>query len=249
MRSLTVTSGNSTGMSGGRAAFSLVEVMIAIGILGIGMTMIAAIFPAAIRENEISTNSTLGKIICENGLTLGRLALTADVGNNGTASSDPAIPSEVYSDMLKVFANEGKTDVLDIGAQHYPYGENESRLGFVLLARKANKGYQLVTVAYRKAEAAGTVTAKSITCKVISTTITNASGAELRVGSPLIDRITGKYATIVATNPDGTTGTLDQLIGTAGTSGYYVIIETKQGQVGKRSPAIATIATHTGLRP
>ena len=69
---------------------------------------------------------------------------------------------------------------------------------------------------------------------------------KLRVGSPLIDKKTGKYATIVATNPDGTTGTLDQLIGTPGTSGYYVIVESGGA---RRSPAIATIATHTGLRP
>lgn len=225
-------------MSGGRTAFSLVEVMIAIGILGIGMTMIAAIFPAAIKENEISANSTLGKIICENGLALGRVSLTAD-------TDDDKI-TEVDSVTLMVYADENNTGILAKGDQHYPYGDSGSRLGFVLLARKSSKGYQLVTVAYRKVDASNEVTAKSITCSVSagSKDITNASN--LRVGSPLIDQSTGQYATIVSTNSTGMTGKLDQEIKDTPVFNAFVIVEDNQTT---RSPAIATMATHAGLRP
>jgi len=237
MRSLTVTSGNFAGTPGGRAAFSLVEVMIAIGILGIGMTMIAAIFPAAIKQNEISANSTLGKIICENGLTLGRIALTADTAENKN--------TEVNSATLDMFADESKNNVIAAEDQHYPSGETDSRLGFVLLARKAGKGYQLVTVAYRKANAGNTVTADSITCSVNAGSTDISGATNLRVGSPLIDKDTGQYATIVATNSTGTTGTLDQSISTDVTSAYVI----RESGEDRRSPAIATMATYTGLWP
>ena len=46
-----------------RSAFTMMELMIAVAVLGIGMTMAAALFPAAIRENQISINDTIGNLI------------------------------------------------------------------------------------------------------------------------------------------------------------------------------------------
>ena len=68
---------------------------------------------------------------------------------------------------------------------------------------------------------------------------------KLRVGSPLIDKKTGKYAIIVSVTSDYNGGTLDRPINISGL-GAYVIVESGGA---RRSPAIATIATHTGLRP
>ncbi|MBT3201058.1 MAG: prepilin-type N-terminal cleavage/methylation domain-containing protein, partial [Phycisphaerales bacterium] len=50
--------------------FTLAEILVALGIMAIGMAMVAAIFPAALAFNKSSTNDTRGMIICENGFTL-----------------------------------------------------------------------------------------------------------------------------------------------------------------------------------
>ena len=52
----------------GSKAFTLMELLIAIGILAVGGAMAAALFPAAIKENQSSYNDTLGTIICDNAL-------------------------------------------------------------------------------------------------------------------------------------------------------------------------------------
>lgn len=50
------------------AAFTLAEVLIAIGVLGVGLTMAASLFPAAMIETERSVNASIGTLICENAL-------------------------------------------------------------------------------------------------------------------------------------------------------------------------------------
>ncbi len=55
--------------------FTLVEVLIAVGILGVGLSMAASVFVAAMKENEKSYNDSVGMMICKNGLTLGEVVL------------------------------------------------------------------------------------------------------------------------------------------------------------------------------
>jgi Tfp pilus assembly protein PilV len=73
--------------------FTLAEVLISVGILGVGMTMAAALWPAAIRENQNSANSTLGPIICENGIAViqAKYRINA-VGTKMTVLADPNAP-------------------------------------------------------------------------------------------------------------------------------------------------------------
>ena len=52
--------------------FSLIELMIAIGILAIGAAMIASAFPIAMLENKESIEHTMGAVVAENALAICR---------------------------------------------------------------------------------------------------------------------------------------------------------------------------------
>ena len=49
-----------------RGGFSLAEVLIALGILAIGLAMAAALIPASLKINEDATGHITGAIICQN---------------------------------------------------------------------------------------------------------------------------------------------------------------------------------------
>ena len=227
----------------GRGGFTLAEILIALGILAIGMSMVAAIFPAAMELNRISANSTLGTIICENGLALAEMVLTAEVVD--------------LSDNLEIYADDKKVTYLTQLQQRYPTEVADSRTGFVLMAGKAKNTvgvYQLITVAYRKTEAANTVELVQTTCNISGLKITGANN--LRIGSPLINRSTGIFAYIDSINQERTEGTLDikpgdsRLVGPAARrmsgGSCYVLIEN--GADNRRSPAIGIMSKMTGLQ-
>ena len=50
--------------------FSLIELLIAIFILGIGIISIAALFPAGIAQQQKSTDDLIGSIVARNALTI-----------------------------------------------------------------------------------------------------------------------------------------------------------------------------------
>ena len=52
--------------------FSLIELMIAIGILAIGAAMVASAFPVAMLENKESIEHTMGAVVAENALAICR---------------------------------------------------------------------------------------------------------------------------------------------------------------------------------
>lgn len=60
---------------GSSVGFSLVEVLIAIGILGVGLSFSAALFPAAIQEGAYASSNVLGNIMSENALAVARAKL------------------------------------------------------------------------------------------------------------------------------------------------------------------------------
>jgi len=201
--------------------FSLAELMIAIGILGIGLAMALSLFPAALKENERSQNSILGVTICENGLSLAKLVLkSTDLTASTLVDKTSSMPSTTY-----------------------PYGTAGGSFGYIILGRFLGAdSYQLVAVAYRKADTAHSVIAQSISCSTSGTSVTGAGGS-LRTGSPLIDKGSGKYATILTTTNNYSDGTLDRDIG-AVTSAYVI----QESGVPDISPAMATLVTKTGLR-
>lgn len=72
---MTPTTYNSPTQRRNATAFSLIEVLLALGILAVGLTMAMAIFPVAVKENESSFNDVLGSLVTENALAICELAL------------------------------------------------------------------------------------------------------------------------------------------------------------------------------
>jgi len=238
-----------------RRGFTLAEILVALGILAIGMSMVAALFPAAMEFNRTSTNSTLGTIICENGLILSELALTSQ-----------AVDALPMQGRLVVVADDGSGHDVYISKndQHYPTGQATARTGFTMLARKipgTESTYQLVTVAYRKTD-------KDNKVALVPVTLTFATGAanrhiietinqpnKVKIGTPLINSETGEFAFVNSINTNATSATLDIDPAKRDITGgaiYYVLVElTPTGQIineMRRSPAIGAMSKVTGLR-
>ncbi|MDP7635995.1 MAG: prepilin-type N-terminal cleavage/methylation domain-containing protein [Phycisphaerae bacterium] len=252
-----------------RTAFTLAEVMIAIGILGVGMAMVASVFPAAIKANRLSTNSTLGTIICENGLAMAKLVFTADVSPYGSDADRWEVSNTTLTRDRRIDEGTFGREFLPITEQHYPNGtvNNPNQLGYAVLIRKIDldddtnpsgykkqeEGYQICSVAYRK-QSGGSVSWGYVQVGGID----NDGGAQvkiigndidLRQGSPLIFVNTGDYGIIMQIDRTVTpiTVTLDRPILSVNKTTYALIL--KEDGEPDRSPAIATMFTRTGLRP
>ena len=193
--------------------FTLSEMLVAIFIMGIGLTMAASLFPVAVKENEASTNYTVGTIICQNGLSIAKANLKT--GDLPTANGDPS--HDLLADVTD------KLPISPVYMDRYPLSESDTdldkvktRRGFLILGRQnaaPATDCLLVIVSYSQAfpQADATADVKSVymTCNVDGVDITGAS-ENLIEGSPLIDRTTGNYATIVAVDSaDAKKGTLD----------------------------------------
>ena len=98
---------NSHSGNRGRSGFSLIEVLLSVGILGVGMSMVAAIFPVAAREAQDSSNAELGSIMCDNALGIVKAILSGGQRDYGTITT--ATPSTALIDGV----NTGITTITD----------------------------------------------------------------------------------------------------------------------------------------
>lgn len=214
--------------AGGRAGFTLAELLISIGILGVGLTMSAALFPAGLAANKNSANDLIGTLICGNALTLGQAQLTRT-----------AVTGTAYVDCSSAFTTEHRQYPMDSG--------NET--GFFIIARQlqANRNdYQVMAIAYRRHPDGGTVSLKTATGTAGTTgdvgTFAFSNAADAQVGSPVILRDAGAngYARIVSM--DGNTATLDHPL--SGSGSVYLVHQQNM----PASPAMAAMAIRTPLR-
>jgi len=224
--------------------FTLAEVLIAIGLMGVGLTMAAALFPAAIKEHQKSYNDAVGTFICENAFAVAKTKLTA---------------ADVSGNTLMLLADESYPDLLSLDDQHYAAGAGtlqafEKQKGFVLLGRKDGDVFQLVAVPYaRDNDPSHRVEAATVNGAVVvtadATTLTVQAGERdfLTIGSPVIRKSTGEFRRIVSI--DGSTATLDRDINVPpGSEEWFVIVETNGGSVvGDTSPAMSVMVTRTAL--
>lgn len=73
--------------AGGRPGFSLTELLIAIGVLGIGLGMIAALFVTGLTQVRMSLGASEGGMVASNGIAVAKMFLKpGKVVDNGTAS-------------------------------------------------------------------------------------------------------------------------------------------------------------------
>ncbi|KKN89636.1 hypothetical protein LCGC14_0234820 [marine sediment metagenome] len=161
--------------------FTLIEVLIALGILGVGLSMAASVFVAAIKENEKSYNDSVGMMISENGLVLGEVVLGNwdTLGRMKEADKWPRIckawgcsfeardalefqfhysnnPGH-YPPPLSVLIDEMTEEYLGRNSQHYIRGLPPKIRGFVLLGREERPDrHQLIALSYSR-EAGNTI--------------------------------------------------------------------------------------------
>ncbi len=165
-----------------RSGFTLIEVMIALGLFAVGVGIVATAFPTAIHENKLSADNTLGTLIAENALTICHSVLRhSDLVGIGTQLTDIS----------------GRIDAAN---RAYPIARADSRFGWLVAARQVTAGandYQLAIVVFRRhgtgdqpAFAAGAISGNTLT------------GGDL--GAPAIRIDTGEFRYVVRT--DGTLG-------------------------------------------
>jgi len=82
-----------------QGGFSLIEMMVAIGILAIGAAMIASAFPVAMLENKESVEHTMAALASENALAICRNKLRHSILNNRVA-----VEEGQYSDQTEHIA-------------------------------------------------------------------------------------------------------------------------------------------------
>ena len=86
-------------------AFSLVELIIAILILGIGMISIAALFPAGIKQQEIAEDDVYGPLVARHAMELLRTRLKQeDFGSFEDFSSDTVVNTKTVRDKIPLNA-------------------------------------------------------------------------------------------------------------------------------------------------
>ncbi|MFW6146748.1 MAG: type IV pilus modification PilV family protein [Planctomycetota bacterium] len=219
-----------------RRGFTLGELLIAIGVLATGMSMVAAVFPAALSETQQSVNDVIGGNICDNALAIARARLRHDPINPPFGGG-----SLEKSSGLGLDAN-------------YPSGTADAPRGFILLGRQMEAGandYQLVVVAYGLRGTGDTANLAARTATVsnhpdredrMRATFDNTDN--LQVGSPVIFRADGQFAWIVGL--DGATAVLnaeeDSL--PTGDNAVYVLFEPGGPA---RSPATYVQSVWTAL--
>jgi len=154
----------------GRAGFTLIEIMLALGVLGVGMIMVAAISPAAIYQTRAADRATHAVLICDNARATLQLKAT-DSAMVATGTPDLNVntefaPVEIDDPARNPGASE--PDILPHIVVHaedarYPTGplvaDVNDRQGWVALTRRRTAGttghYQFVVIAYRKFEGMG----------------------------------------------------------------------------------------------
>ncbi|MBN1942400.1 MAG: prepilin-type N-terminal cleavage/methylation domain-containing protein [Phycisphaerae bacterium] len=245
----------------GRKAFTLMELLIAIGILAVGGAMAAALFPAAIKENQSSYNDTLGSIICQNGLatikarTYATLPATSSftIGPTTLGEADTPYPQPYLPKPTTVSEND--PDWVNDSGTIRP----KSTLGFVSLWREDGEAVGIIIVAYKKQN---TPTVYSDIVKPLPMTTINAGNDNFTISAviPAAHRSKLLHSYVVATN----TGEYRKITGVQGSTAYldepfssnavnpWVFMQyesTGTTPVGVYSPVINILSARTALRP
>lgn len=208
-----------------QSGFSLMELMIAMGILVFGLAMVATAFPTAMLETKLSVADTMATMISENAAAICRVKLKHS-GINGSAGA------ALTDHTAQINNPTGEGDLT------YPVNTPGSLYGWLVAVRQPIDNvndYQLVIVPYRKF-LPGDPT------PIFSPVFTNGSvitSGNKIIGSPVISTLDGTFAYVV----DSETGELSSKI-TPGLA--WAVVGAVAGQ---NSPAIGCYVVRTAVAP
>lgn len=232
---------------GPAGGFSLAELLFALAILGLALTSVVTLFPAAARQTENAAGHAVGDLICKNVLTVARFHLRHGQGS-WVGSSLAAIPTG------------SSTGLMDPDAVQYPDGSSDTH-GALLFGRQIDgeNDYMLVAVSYLKdpnysvSSEAITITAGNYDDETL--TVSNADGDFVRIGSPLL-AANGRFSyvkgkTVGATETTVTlTHALDRDSSTAISNDVLVVVGRDGGGTllpDVMSPVLSAMSVRTAL--
>jgi len=149
--------------------FTLIEILIAIGILSVGLLCAAAMFPAAVKENQNSFSNSMGSLICENGLAILRGKMRHDeMSVSSSFVTLDAVPMKTGTSPRNFLGKDGR----------YPSGAADATwtgMGFTGVIRNigtvtAPNQYEVTVVSYSLVESATTSIAKT---RIVTGTLAN----------------------------------------------------------------------------
>ena len=253
-------------------AFTLVEVLIAIGILGVGITMAAALFPTAIKQNQRSANDTIGMIVAKNALAVVKARLTAATAVSISSPTLEPVTELTEADLTYPVPREPRLNFPGDwdGVPLRPVALR----GAVVLGRQIAgvNDFQLVIVSFAKQHSANTIEAVG----PVNATIVQQptwDWAELRVTGSADERASlqrggvvifgddGAFARIRAVQPGSGVAVLDRKFDNDDLAGLnaqdiWLIVERYDTPpaapapdvVGAWSPVTSVLVTRTALR-
>lgn len=231
-------------------AFSLVEVLIAIGIMGVGISMAAVMFPAAIKENTTSTYNSMSTMLCQNGLALVQANCYFDGSTHkGTVGDKDTRYLPTYDDTLTVpwQSSYGFTyNIIPNG------GDND----FTIIVVATHVSDPSHTSVINEFSGGGTIDKYNEVSKYTPSSDADFTTNKIQVGTPIIDE-SGVYAIVRAVV--GSVGEryaiLDRRIKVGSTTNglnlnpIYTVTEVdSSGNIQNGSPAIGVLVTRTPLR-
>ena len=226
----------------GGAGFTLIEILLALGILAFALSMVAAVFPVAILQAKQADRTTMDTLIAENAL-----AVIKATARHSTFAT-------VGTTMVPVVLQNGGGGLrsLHVDDTRYPIGDDESRYGWVALVRQSSPGandYQFVVIPYEKSPgvnygAKDYPTLVSYSGVSISgTTASFSQQSDMAIGSPLVRADGGGFTFIV-----GIENNTAILAGNLGSGTVWVLHHTSSTG-GGRSPALGCMMFRLSLQP
>ncbi len=231
-----------------QSGFTLMELMMSLGILVVGLSMIATAFPSAMLENKRSVADTSATMVSENAAAICRVrlshnAIKGSVSGQISNVSWQIIPAERAYPIARPIGVHPKdwVEIPPNSGVYYP----SSRYGWLLAARQPSgndcNDYQLVIVPYRKFLPTDTIPTFTI---VMINDLGDDTGNQVitgpkSIGSPVISMADGTFAYVVDSD-----GNLSGKI-TYGASGAAMIVGTD----GQDSPAIGCYVVRTAVAP
>ncbi len=227
--------------------FTLVEMMVAVVVFGIGLTMVAGLFPAALTLNRSSTSAVVGGIVCENALSIAQMRLThqdmqdLDVGRDGLTRLDDlsvgGSPLISQTDSMYPIPNDGSA----------------ANIRWLLLGRRLAEDaeeneYLLIAVSYRLREADHEIEVSSHNISIqdyedVSTADFGGSMPEEEIlpKSAIIFE-NGRHAFVTGIG-EGGTAVLDRRL----PEDNYDVWVPHEDPPGRLGPVMAVMATRTAL--